>query len=121
MRLESHSPFHPKSSRWSSKKCLTTIACGIAFATLGCTSSPGVPSPISPPQPVSPFANIAGDYTLTITMDEKCTQIPEPLRVRADDGVLDDNSPGRFSPGYIDVAIADHTFGGLGGELWAPR
>jgi hypothetical protein len=70
---------------------------------------------------VSPFASIAGDYTLTITMDEKCTQIPEPLRVRTYDVVLDGNSPGRFSPGYINVDIADDTFGGLGGELWAPR
>src|SRR5205823_3325653 len=109
------------SSHATATKCLTMVACGIAFATLGCTSSPAAPSPISQPQPLSPFANIAGDYTLIITMDEKCTQIPEPLRVRTYDVVLDGNSPGRFSPGYIDVAIVGNRFGGLGGELWAPR
>jgi hypothetical protein len=95
-------------------RCLLTVACGVAL--FGCTSAPSAPSSV-PSAPPSPFANIAGDYRLTIEIrDERCAaRLPPPLRVRAYDVVLDDKK-WHFLP----VLIVGEGFGHLGGELWPP-
>jgi hypothetical protein len=85
---------------------------GVA-ALLACAQSPAAPSP--PPQPPSPFANVVGDFTLTIAIDERCTDIPRGLAVRTYDVVLVDNG-WHFMP----VRIAGERFGYLGGEIWPP-
>jgi hypothetical protein len=54
----------------------------------GCDARPTAPSP-SPPPPASPFAKLAGDYTLTLELDA-CAAFPQSLRVRTYDAVLED-------------------------------
>jgi hypothetical protein len=83
-------------------------------ALVGCTESPSAPSS-SPPPPASPFTNILGDYTLTLDLDESCASIPQPLRTRTYDVVLEDKG-WHFMP----IRMADGRFGDLGGEIWPP-
>jgi hypothetical protein len=56
-----------------------------------------------------------GDYKLTIELDEKCSEIPKPLRVRTYDVTLEDKGWH-----YMTVRIVGEEFGYLGGELWPP-
>jgi len=69
-----------------------SCALGLTLAALpGCTQLPSAPSPVPPP-PVSPFAQIAGDYDLTveIDIDKTCPTFPQEVRVRRyDAAVLD--------------------------------
>jgi hypothetical protein len=89
------------------------VVCGLMLAALlACTTSPAIPSSSPPP---SPFANVAGDYRLTIEIDEKCAQIPQPLRVRTYDVVLEDKG-WHFMP----IRMADERFSQLGGDIWPP-
>jgi hypothetical protein len=56
-----------------------------------------------------------GNYRLTIEIDEKCTEIPQTLRVRAYDVAVEDKGWH-----FIPVRIVGEGFGYLGGELWPP-
>jgi hypothetical protein len=85
----------------------------LVSALVGCGDPPTAPS--LPPPPASPFANIAGDYTLTLEIDASCSSIPLPLRTRAYDVVLEDKG-WHFMP----IRMVDERFGHLGGEIWPP-
>lgn len=112
-------PFVRNRRSWqgsSMQRCLLAVICGpMLVAQLGCTTSPVSPSSLSPPPPASPFANVVGNYALTIEIDEKCAEIPRPLRVREYDVVVEGNSSH-----YLPVRVVGDRFGDLGGELWAP-
>jgi len=72
-----------------------SCALGLSLAVLpGCNSSPSAPSPV-PSRPVSSFAQIAGDYALTveIDIDKTCTTFPQALRVRRYDAAVIDKYP----------------------------
>jgi hypothetical protein len=47
----------------------------IALLVVGCAGAPDAPTPVSTTSN-SRAAVLAGDYTLTITIDEQCTQVP---------------------------------------------
>ena len=83
-------------------------------ASVGCTASPSAPSS-SAPSTASPFTNIVGDYVLTIEIDASCRSIPEPLRKRTYNVVLEDKG-WHFMP----IRMAEEGYGYLGGEIWPP-
>jgi hypothetical protein len=58
---------------------------------------PTAPSP-PPPRPPSPFANILGDYALTVELPSTCTQFPSALRVRRYDVTVQE--PSYFVSGW---------------------
>jgi len=92
----------------------TVVYCLLSGGLVGCTASPSAPSP-PPLSAASPFASIVGDYTLTIEIDESCRSIPQLLRTRSYDVVLEDKG-WHFMP----IRTADERFGHLGGEIWPP-
>jgi hypothetical protein len=76
------------------RRRLLRASCALALtlaALPGCKRSPSAPSPVPSPR-ISPFAQIAGDYALTVEIDNDntCTTFPQALRVRRyDAAVLD--------------------------------
>ncbi len=91
----------------------------LLIASVACSPSP--PIGPSPPVPDSPLKSLAGDYTLTIDIDASCENIPQPLRTRAFDVVLEDRG-WHFMPILMArcVECAADGFGTLRGEMWPP-
>jgi hypothetical protein len=88
------------------------VVSAVGMAALpACSGSTAAPSPLQS-QPPSPFAGIVGNYTLTIDLDQKCTNIPQSLRERIYDVALQDEGQ------FLEVHITDEGFGYLGGDLW---
>ena len=84
-------------------------------ALCGCHNPPTAPT--TPPAPASPFAGVAGNYELTIEIDDQCTQIPPALRVRRYDARLEDRG-WHFLP--VSVVGGGFTEPKLMADLWPP-
>jgi hypothetical protein len=97
------------------RRLLNPFCVLLLFVLLACTTSPAGPSISAPVASPSPFANVVGDYRLTIEIDDKCAQIPPALKVRAFEVALEDEG----LP-YIPVRVIGERFGHLGGDLWRP-
>jgi hypothetical protein len=78
---------------------LGAVCAPLWAALLGCTASPSAPSSFLPP----PTAKFAGNYALTIEIDEKCAEFPESLRVWAYRAVLEDH-------GYLSLQVLGKGF-----------
>lgn len=78
---------------------------------LGCTG-PTAPSLASSPEPASPFANMVGNYEMTIEIGEQCSKVVQTVRRRTYDVALEDS--GHFVNIRLVGRDADH----LGGSLW---
>jgi hypothetical protein len=94
---------------------LTLTALVLTVSALSCSTSPTAPSPTGPPAAQSPFRSIAGDYRLTIDIDDQACapRLPEGLNVRSYDVVLDDKG-WHFLP----IRIVDGGDTALRGDLW---
>ena len=68
-------------------------------ALVACADSPAGPTPTAPPS----AASFAGQYALTLQIDEGCAEFPESLRVWAYDASLEDT-------GYLAVRIVGGAF-----------
>lgn len=109
------------------QRCFVSVMCGLTLPVLvGCSTRVSGPQPSSPPTPTSPsptppalsFGPLLGNYALTIQIDDTCSNIPQPMRLRAYNAVLDDGpfSPGRLPPQrqrYMTVRV-------VGGGFSAP-
>ena len=71
----------------------------ISISLLACSTSPTAPTSLAPP----PVANVAGDYALTVLIDERCVEFPESLRVWAYRAILEDQ-------GYISIRVVGGAF-----------
>jgi hypothetical protein len=56
--------------------CVLAVGCGDR------AMGPTVPTPQPPPPPQSAIAELAGLYTLTVTLGEQCSALPETVRRR---------------------------------------
>ena len=96
------------------RRFLSSVSFGVASTVLACTpSSPVAPLPSPASQP-SPFAAVAGQYVLTIEIDQSCRGIPPALRLRNYNVEVEDRgwhfAPVRaLSGGYSEPIM---------GELW---
>jgi hypothetical protein len=75
------------------------VSCVMLTALPACTTSPTAPSPSALP----PAATFAGDYALTLQIDEKCVEFPEYLRVWEYSATLEDH-------GYISIRVLGRAF-----------
>ena len=79
---------------------LVPVGCGVMLtAMLGCTTSPAAPTSLGPPS----AAKFAGDYALTIQIDEKCVEFPDSLKIWTYRAVLEDQ-------GYISIRVVGGAF-----------
>ena len=77
---------------------------------LGCTG-PTAPSLAPSAEPASPFANIGGNYEVTIEIGEQCPKVVQTVRRRTYDVALEDSGH------FVNIRLVGRDAGGLGGSL----
>ena len=94
------------------RRSLTKLAgASLLVIQLGCTG-PTAPSLAPSAEPASPFANIVGNYEMTIEIGEQCSKVVQTVRRRTYDVALEDSGH------FVDIRLVGRDAGDLGGSLW---